>query len=172
MSDFSLKLYEYNVWANQQIFSRLKELPKEVYRQDMQSVFPSISHVLSHVYLSDLGWIEVFSGKSLSDAMALAEQLKEQTEAKEMGEMEALFLTLSERYTLFLKQKEQLNKPLQIQNPSGGIMKTTVSELVPHVVNHGTYHRGNITAMLRQAGYASAPTDYGLYLYIKKTEMA
>ncbi|MFP7233188.1 damage-inducible protein DinB [Bacillus subtilis] len=168
MSDFALKLYKYNVWAHQQIFSRLKELPNEVYRQDMQSVFPSISHVLSHVYLSDLGWIEVFSGKSLSDALALAEQLKEQTDAKELEEMEDLFLELSERYTLFLQQKEQLNKPLQIQNPSGGIMKTTVSELVPHVVNHGTYHRGNITAMLRQAGYASAPTDYGLYLFMNQ----
>ncbi|MEK5083223.1 damage-inducible protein DinB [Bacillus sp. FSL H8-0515] len=168
MSDFTLKLYKYNVWASQQIFNRLKELPKEVYRQDIQSVFPSISHVLSHVYLSDLGWIEVFSGKSLSDALALAEQLKEQTDAKELAEMEDLFLELSERYTLFLQLKEQLNKPLQIQNPSGGIMKTTVSELVPHVVNHGTYHRGNISAMLRQAGYASAPTDYGLYLFMNQ----
>ncbi|AUS12841.1 damage-inducible protein DinB [Bacillus subtilis] len=172
MLDFALKLYQYNIWANQQIFNRLKELPKEVYHQDIQSVFPSISHVLSHVYLSDLGWIEVFSGKTMSDALALAEKLKEQTEAKEMEEMEDLFLKLSERYTLFLQQREQLNQPLQIQNPSGGIMKTTVSELIPHVVNHGTYHRGNITAMLRQAGYASAPTDYGLYLYMQKTEQA
>ncbi|ASB59860.1 damage-inducible protein DinB [Bacillus sp. A053] len=172
MSDFALKLYQYNIWANQQIFNRLKELPKEVYHQDIQSVFPSISHVLSHVYLCDLGWIEVFSGKTMSDALTLAEQLKEQTAAKEMEEMEDLFLKLSERYTLFLQQKEQLNQPLQIQNPSGGIMKTTVSELIPHVVNHGTYHRGNITAMLRQAGYASAPTDYGLYLYMQKTEQA
>ncbi|QAS02754.1 damage-inducible protein DinB [Bacillus subtilis] len=172
MSDFAFKLYEYNVWANQQIFNRLKELPKEVYHQEIQSVFPSISHVLSHVYLSDLGWIEVFSGKNLSDALALAEQLKEQTEAKEIEEMEDLFLRLSERYILFLQQKEQLNKPLQIQNPSSGIMETTVSELLPHVVNHGTYHRGNITAMLRQAGYASAPTDYGLNLFMKKTEKA
>ncbi|WP_336155181.1 damage-inducible protein DinB [Bacillus sp. 204(2023)] len=172
MSDFAFELYEYNVWANQQIFNRLKELPKEVYHQEIQSVFPSISHVLSHVYLSDLGWIEVFSGKTLSDALALAEQLKEQTEAKEIEEMEDLFLRLSERYILFLQQKEQLNQPLQIQNPSSGIMKTTVSELLPHVVNHGTYHRGNITAMLRQAGYASVPTDYGLYLFMKKNEKA
>ncbi|MCI4139574.1 DinB family protein, partial [Bacillus vallismortis] len=85
------------VWANQQIFNRLKELPKEVYRQDLQSVFPSISHVLSHVYLSDLGWIEVFSGKSMNDALALAEQLKDQTEAKDREEMDALFLKFSER---------------------------------------------------------------------------
>ncbi|PLV37372.1 DinB family protein [Bacillus subtilis subsp. subtilis] len=105
MSDLAFKLYEYNVWANQQIFNRLKELPKEVYHQEIQSVFPSISHVLSHVYLSELGWIEVFSGKTLSDALALAEQLKEQTEAKEIEEMEDLFLRLSERYILFYSKK-------------------------------------------------------------------
>ncbi|MEY9869279.1 putative damage-inducible protein DinB [Peribacillus sp. B2I2] len=46
-------------------------------------------------------------------------------------------------------------------------MKTCVAELGPHVVNHGTYHRGNITAMLRQMGYASISTDYGLYLFLK-----
>jgi uncharacterized damage-inducible protein DinB len=40
--------------------------------------------------------------------------------------------------------------------------------MILHVVNHGTYHRGNITAMLRQMGYASVPTDYGIYLYINK----
>ncbi|WP_313897918.1 DinB family protein [Brevibacillus sp. FSL L8-0520] len=34
-----------------------------------------------------------------------------------------------------------------------------------HVVNHGTYHRGNIAAMLRQQGYAGVPTDYVFYLY-------
>lgn len=34
MSDLAFKLYEYNVWANQQIFNRLKELPKEVYHQE------------------------------------------------------------------------------------------------------------------------------------------
>ena len=42
--------------------------------------------------------------------------------------------------------------------------------MILHVVNHGTYHRGNITAMLRQMGYASVPTDYGIYLYINKSK--
>ncbi|MEH7531611.1 DinB family protein, partial [Priestia megaterium] len=31
--------------------------------------------------------------------------------------------------------------------------------------NHGTYHRGNITAMLRQLGHPGVMTDYVLYLY-------
>jgi uncharacterized damage-inducible protein DinB len=34
-----------------------------------------------------------------------------------------------------------------------------------HVVNHGTYHRGNITAMLRQLGSKGISTDFIFYLY-------
>ena len=49
-------------------------------------------------------------------------------------------------------------------------MKTAAADMILHVVNHGTYHRGNITAMLRQMGYASVPTDYGIYLYINKSK--
>ncbi len=55
MSNFALQFYDYNIWANNQIFNRLKELPKDVYHQEVQSVFSSISSVMAHVYLSDLG---------------------------------------------------------------------------------------------------------------------
>lgn len=78
-----------------------------------------------------------------------------------------MFHGLAERYKLFLDQEQNLNKSIVIENPTGGIMETNVRELLTHIVNHGTYHRGNITAMLRQMGYASVPTDYGLYLFLK-----
>ncbi|CAH0296117.1 hypothetical protein SRABI96_04432 [Peribacillus sp. Bi96] len=29
MSYFALQFYDFNIWANKQIFNRLKELPKE-----------------------------------------------------------------------------------------------------------------------------------------------
>ncbi|TKH07878.1 damage-inducible protein DinB [Peribacillus simplex] len=167
MTHFALQFYNFNAWANEQIFNRIKELPKDVYHQEVKSVFSSISSVMAHVYLSDLGWVEVFSGKSMKHALELAEQLKEQTESKELEEMEVMFIELSERYKSLLGQKENIHKPLIIENPAGGLMNTSVAELVPHVVNHGTYHRGNITAMLRQMGYASTTTDYGLYLFLK-----
>ncbi|MBC6971354.1 damage-inducible protein DinB [Bacillus sp. Xin] len=164
----ALQLYDYNVWANKQIFNRLNELPQNIYHKNIQSVFPSISNALAHIYLSDLGWLDVFSGKSMNHALRLAEQLKEQTEAKGIKEMEAMFAELAERYKIFLNKQENITKTLIIEHPSGDLMKTSVSELVPHVVNHGTYHRGNITAMLRQLGYSSVMTDYGFYLYLKQ----
>lgn len=91
MAHLAVQLYEYNVWANQQIFNRLKELPKDVYRQEVQSVFPRYRMYL-HMSLSDLGWIEVFSGKSMNYALGLTEQLKEQIESKELEELEAMFI--------------------------------------------------------------------------------
>ncbi|MGG0343777.1 DinB family protein [Priestia megaterium] len=166
MDNFTLQFFDFHVWANEQIFKRLKELPDNTYHQEVQSVFPSISSVLSHVYLSDLGWIEVFCGKSMSYALNLAEQQKEQTEAKNLEEIKIMFHKLAERYKVFLNQEQNLNKSIVIENPAGGIMETNVRELLPHIANHGTYHRGNITAMLRQMGYASVPTDYGLYLFL------
>lgn len=169
MARLELQLYDYNGWANGQIFDRLKGLPREVYRNEIQSVFSSISRVLAHVYLSDLGWIEVFSGEKMAYALMLQEQLKEETESKGLEEMEAMFFKLSERYKLSFSQLEGSDKPLVIENPNGDLMETSVFGQVPHVVNHGTYHRGNITAMLRQMGYASVPTDYGLYLYLKQS---
>lgn len=156
-------------WANGQIFNLLKALPKDVCGKEIQSVFSSISSVLAHVYLSDLGWIEVFGGKDMEHALTLQAQLKEEMEAKGLEEMEANFLKLAERYKLFFSQLEGSDKPLKIENPNGDIMETSVFAQVPHVVNHGTYHRGNITAMLRQMDYASVPTDYGLYLYLKQS---
>lgn len=167
MDNFTLNFFNFHVWANEQIFKRLKELPEDTYQQKVESVFPSISSVLSHVYLSDLGWIEVFYGESMNYALKLAEQQKEQTETKNLEEMSAMFYKLAERYKVFLDQEQNLNKSIVIENPTGGIMETNVRELLPHIVNHGTYHRGNITAMLRQMGYASVPTDYGLYLFLK-----
>ena len=39
-----------------------------------------------------------------------------------------------------------------------------------HVVNHGTYHRGNITAMIRQLGHSSTMMDFVLYLHMVKKQ--
>jgi uncharacterized damage-inducible protein DinB len=170
MTNLAVGLYEYNVWANKQIFNRLKDLPSEVYRQEIKSVFPSIASTLAHVYLSDLGWFEVFSGVDIQEAMGKASKMQAEIEAQSLEEMEILFTELGEQYGVLLSKQENLERKLVIPNPSGDFMHTSVIDLIPHVANHGTYHRGNVTAMLHQLEYASVMTDYGMYLYLKQKE--
>ncbi len=67
----------------------------------------------------------------------------------------------------FLNSQGDLNKVISVDNPYAGSLKTSIAEILIHVVTHGSYHRGNIATMLRQMGQASAMQDYGLYLYSK-----
>lgn len=72
---------------------------------------------------------------------------------------------MNQQYETFFEGIENLDKVISIEHPRYGKLETPISDLVRHVVNHGTYHRGNITAMLRQQGHPGVPTDYVFYLY-------
>lgn len=163
----TLEMYDYHVWANQKMVDRLKELSQDVYNKEMQSIFPSISKALSHIYLTDHLWLDVISGKSMNEAFAVVNQFTEQTESKSIEEIESSFFDLSKRYKAFLSVQEDMEKVIVVDNPYAGLLTTSISESILHVVTHGSYHRGNIAAMLRQQGHASVMQDYGLYLYKK-----
>jgi uncharacterized damage-inducible protein DinB len=165
-----LKLYNYHVWANGVIMDRLRELPQDIYHQDIQSGFSSVSKVLSHIFLTDYTWFDIISGKSMNEAMATTNQLREQVEMKSIKEMKEIFLGLSERYKALLDSQKDIEKLIVVDNPYAGLLETSISETVLHVVTHGSYHRGNIATMLRQMGHTSVMQDFGLYLYQNRTE--
>ncbi|MGG0845174.1 DinB family protein [Peribacillus simplex] len=162
-----LKMYNYHVWANGVIIDRLKELPQHIYHKDIQSGFSSVSKVLSHIYLTDYAWFDIISGNSMNEAMAASDQLKEVVEKKSIEEMKKIFLDLSERNKALLNSQEDMDKVIVVDNPYAGLLETSISESVLHVVTHGSYHRGNIATMLRQMGHTSVMQDFGLYLYLK-----
>ncbi|PEY37262.1 damage-inducible protein DinB [Bacillus cereus] len=168
MTYYIIKQFDYHVWANKRIFERLKELPKDVYNQEVQSVFPSIAKALVHIYVVDCVWLNILIGKSMIEAIQIGEQLQEQVETKTMNELENMFHNVTQQYKVFLDKQNDINEVVILDNPYAGRLETSVSELVQHVVNHGTYHRGNITAMLRQLGYPSTMTDFVFYLYVQQ----
>ncbi len=165
MKHQTLSLYDYHVWANRRGFEHLKELPQDIYHKEIQSVFPSISEVLVHIYIVDTVWLGVMSGNSFDKVAELRSQLREKTKGKSIEEMEMIFFTLSEKFKVFFDSQRDLDQAVFMEHPNLGQLETNLFELVQHVVNHGTYHRGNITAMLRQLGYPGVMTDYVLYLY-------
>jgi uncharacterized damage-inducible protein DinB len=161
----ALQLYDYHVWANNKFFERLKELPKDIYDQEIQSVFLSIVEALVHTYTADTIWLGVMRENSMDEIQTSIAQAQEKTKDKNLEEMEKLFHELSEEYQKFLNHESDLDKEISPEHPQFGRLDTYLSELVQHVVNHGTYHRGNLTSMIRQHGYSSVPTDYVFYLY-------
>ncbi|WP_430175256.1 DinB family protein [Peribacillus simplex] len=162
-----LEMYSYHSWANGVIIDRLKELPQHIYHKEIQSGFSSVSQVLSHIYLTDYTWFDIISGKSMDESMASYNQLREEVEKKSIEEMKKIFIDLSERNKALLESVEDMEKVIVVNNPYAGLLETSISESVLHVVTHGSYHRGNIATMLRQMGHTSVMQDFGLYLYSK-----
>lgn len=162
MTKLALKMYDYHVWANQTLFNRIKELSNDVYHQEIQSVFPTISKVVSHMYIVDQLWFHIISGKNMPEALEID---KQSGEGKDIEEMDRLFYDLSQKYKEVLNKQDDFGKIVVLDIPWEGKRETSLSEMVMHIVTHATYHRGNITSMLRQMGYPSVTTDLTRYWY-------
>ncbi|WP_028545703.1 DinB family protein [Paenibacillus taiwanensis] len=167
MGNDARKLYRYHVWANEKLIKHLKAIPDTIWTEQVQSVFPSIRETLLHIYSVDHVWLLTISNDTINIDEMIIEvgRLRTEAQAWDIEQLEAQFHTLAGRYTDFMEQQADLDEAKQISHPHYGTLDTSYSDLIQHVVNHGTYHRGNVTAMLRQLGQAGTSTDYILYLY-------
>ncbi|MGG1658338.1 DinB family protein [Brevibacillus sp. NRS-1366] len=165
MTNHVKTMYDFHTWANQTMLKRLKELPQEVYSQEVQSVFPTVAKVMAHIYIVDQAWLRIMSGMDMREAVSNVGEMEKQLETKTVEEIESLYTELAERFQAFLDHEEDLEKRIVLDNPYAGVRETSLAEMVLQVVNHGTYHRGNVTAMLRQMGHASVMTEYAAYWY-------
>lgn len=68
------EMYDYHTQANRKIITRLKELPKNVYQKEIQSVFPRISTALVHLYFAYVLWLETMSGIGMKEAFPSIEE--------------------------------------------------------------------------------------------------
>ncbi|MEK8129018.1 DinB family protein [Paenibacillus filicis] len=158
------QLYEYHIWANDRLFAHLEQLPEDVFHAEVTSVFPSVSQTFGHIYLFDKLYMAVLAQVPNEDIFPKIPVWTEEARGKTVDEMRGLFAGVAEQFRDLLRRTPDPDKAMTIVHPKYGSLDTRFSEIVQHVVNHGTYHRGNVTAMLRQQGYAGVPTDYIFYL--------
>ena len=160
-----LNFYHYHIWANEKVFDHLQELPDGVEKQKVESVFPTVLDVLAHMYSVDTMWFSVIRGDSFEKTLDLVKQLRRDNQQKELADLKECFEGIHARCLSFFEVQDDLNRVVTVEHPKFGKLEAPFSDLISHVVNHGTYHRGNITAMLRQLGHSGVPSDYVIYLF-------
>jgi uncharacterized damage-inducible protein DinB len=150
-SETELKM-DYHHWANMKMLNHLKNLKEEVFLQEVKSIFPSISIIFSHIYQVDHIWIKRILGKSES--------------VIEVKTFDSPLISLKYFEQLYQQYKNLSFKDRKIiyKNTMGEIFQSNFQDIIQHVMNHGTYHRGNVSAILHQLGQKSVSTDYIYYL--------
>ena len=103
-------------------------------------------------------WLERFNGRSLrrvpwSDDTQSLPAIRERWKNVE-EDMRAYLATL---------KSEALNVPLTYQNFKGETWTYTLWQCLVHLVNHGTYHRGQVTMAVRQLGITPPGIDFLAY---------
>lgn len=157
--------YNYHKWANERVFDHLSQLPEDVFTRQVDSVFASVREVVVHIYLTDGMWLSVISGDAFRNTLSVIKQLKNKSLEHNLEGLRKCYSEVAEGYDALLNEQNDPDREITIEHPKYGKMESPVSSLITHVVNHGTYHRGNITAMLRQQGHAGTPTDFVHYLF-------
>ena len=148
------ELFEYNAWANQRMFDAVSGLSPEELNRDLKSSFPSVRETLVHLISAEWIWLSRWKGVSPSKA-------PENWDVSSFESLQYIWNEVNRDLTKFVSNlaETDLNKEIAYQNIKGDRFSDPLLRMMRHVVNHSTYHRGQITTMLRQLGKESIPTD-------------
>jgi len=150
-------LFAYTEWANARIFECVDGLPEAEYTRTIESSFPSIAATLAHIVSAEWVWLRRWKGESptvvpewAGGARAVLHEKLREVEAERAAFLDTLTdAALAESFSYRSVKGDPFTRPLGIT--------------LQHVVNHSTYHRGQLTTMLRQAGAAPPSTDFTLF---------
>lgn len=145
-------LYDYNSWANRRVLDACVPLSAAQLTQNLNSSFPSVRDTLAHIMLAEWLWLERWLGRSpgfptenFSDLASLRSRWQK---------IEADLSAFVQRLT-----SSDLARVVEYKNTKGRAFSNPMWQMLQHLVNHGTYHRGQITTLLRQLGATPVATD-------------
>jgi uncharacterized damage-inducible protein DinB len=147
-------LYDYDGWANRRILDACAALAPEQFTRDMGSSFRSVRDTLAHILGAQWIWLERFQGRS-PGALPKADQFPDLTALRaRWDEVQRDLLA----YVGGLSAGE-LDGTFEYRTSRGDVFRNVLWQTLQHLVNHGSYHRGQVTTMLRQLGAAPVSTD-------------
>ena len=142
-------LLDYHYWARDRILSALEPVTPEQFTKALGSSFTSIQDTLGHVYSAEWAWHQRWIGKSPAAQLpretfpdvATVKRLWEKTEAEVRAFLESL-------------GEAGVERTFDYKMLTGEPASSVFWHMLQHVVNHASYHRGQVTTMLRQLGAA------------------
>jgi uncharacterized damage-inducible protein DinB len=148
------KLLAYGAWANARIFDAASELSEEQWTREVGGSYPSLAGTLRHIVGAEWVWLQRLLGASHG--------MPEWTKTAGLQELRETLAEVEHGRDTFVSglTREALVKSLAYRNLAGQPYTRLIGDILIHVVNHSTYHRGQATSQLRALGVKPPFTDY------------
>lgn len=165
-SDHYRRYARYNAWMNQSLLEASLTLAQSEQTKDCQVFFRSLCGSWNHIMVGDLLWLNRLAiiFPILDDAMnnwpkpkALNEILYAdlQNLVKPRQQLDELII----QWCDFLRESDCEDR-LQYHNSQEELQVRPLPDILQHLFNHQTHHRGQITALLSQLEVDYGPTDF------------
>ena len=150
----------YNQWANKQMINTLLQMPAGAVDKEIESSFPSLRKTVYHTWAAEDIWLQRLQhvAKPVWVAAAFDGTFEEACHNWEQ---------VSAQLTHYVTAMEDtaLHNVLHYHDTKGNAWHRPIWQVVQHVNNHATYHRGQLVTMARQAGATVIPPlDFILYM--------
>ncbi len=149
----------YNLWANKIITGEIVHLPSSILYNEMNSSFGNIYKTVFHLMDVESIWWQRLNLNENVQWPGVNYHETVETLAKDL-------LNLSKRWMEWVKDATEINLTdvFGYQNSRQEFFKQPVSEMLLHLFNHQTFHRGQIITMMRQNEVEKIPaTDFIVY---------
>jgi uncharacterized damage-inducible protein DinB len=147
-------LFDFNAWANHRSLEASAALPEQDFTKPLGSSFSSVRDTLVHICGAEWIWNERFEGRSPSS-------IPDFSQLQTVDALRRHWSAQEEKLLAFVRGVTQadLDGTLEYKTINFGAYRNPLWQSMQHLVNHGTYHRGQVTTMLRQLGAKPILTD-------------
>ncbi len=152
------ELYNYNHWANQRAISSVTPLTHEMFIRSMGNSFGSVRDTLAHILGAEWIWLERWLGRS-------PRALPSASDFPTVQALQQRWAGVRHDQNQYIKAlvPGRLQEEVSYINTRGEHYAYALWRQMVHVVNHSSYHRGQITTLLRQMGAEPMSTDLLVY---------
>jgi uncharacterized damage-inducible protein DinB len=138
------RLFSYDDWANGEVATTLSKL---------ESPPASSIRLLAHIMSAERLWLERLRQQKQTYPVWPEFTLKQCEE--EIGAVGKLW-----KDYLGSTSEDNLSRPVEYKNTKGEHFTSQTQDVLMHVILHSAYHRGQIAADMRAAGFTPAYTDF------------
>ena len=156
-------LYDYNYWANDQIFRSAQKVTKEQFEAIESFPHGGLRGTLRHILNAETAWRSRFENATVNrldeKLYSTLESLETRRQEEERAMRSYLASLTNEDLALHYGQSEW---PEQVRPLRGE--ESLLWYYLVHVVNHGTQHRSEAAALLTEYGQSPGDLDFVVFL--------
>jgi uncharacterized damage-inducible protein DinB len=148
--EYLLELARFDAWANAELLAAVRSVPED----------DRVSKLLAHLTAAKHSWIGRITGEDVPADFTLWPSWSREDSGRR--------LRLLDRELIALVTRDEPSRVAAYANQRGAEFQTAVADIIVHLANHGSYHRGQLASAVKNAGGIPAVTDFIAWVRLGK----